>query len=150
MSLTPKQENFAQCVAKGMTQSDAYRTAYNVSPDTKNESINVNASKLMADTNISQRVAELKEQISAKSLWTREMSVKALAKAYKIAEQRENSSGMTGAIKELNVMHGYNAPQKLDLSNSDGSLRSQGMDFSKLSSAALAELLALKDASERE
>jgi len=150
MSLTPKQEHFAQCVAKGMTQADAYRTAYNVSPDTKNETIQDSAYKVMLNPDVSHRVAELKDQISAKALWTREMSVKALAKAYKVAEQAENSSGMTGAVKELNVMHGYNAPQKLDLLNSDGSLRPQGVDFSKLSAAALAELLALKDAAERE
>ena len=28
MALTPKQEKFAQCVADGMTQADAYRTAF--------------------------------------------------------------------------------------------------------------------------
>ena len=32
---------------------------------------------------------------------------------------------MTGAIKEINAMHGFNAPQKVDLMNTDGTLRPQ-------------------------
>ena len=47
------------------------------------------------------------------SLWTRENSVKALIKAYKAAEEERQASGMTGAIKELNAMHGFNAPTEV-------------------------------------
>ena len=43
VNLTPKQEKFAQCVADGMTQADAYRAAYDCAPSTKAESIQVNA-----------------------------------------------------------------------------------------------------------
>jgi len=35
MNLTPKQEKFAQCVADGMTQADAYRVAYDCAPKHK-------------------------------------------------------------------------------------------------------------------
>lgn len=123
MSLTPKQEHFAQCVAKGMTQADAYRTAYDVSPETTPQSIAVNGSKLMADANISQRVKLLKDEISAKNLWTREDSVRALKEAIAMARDGNQLTALTGAVKELNVMHGFNAPQKIDLLNSDGSLK---------------------------
>jgi hypothetical protein len=123
MSLTPKQEHFAQCVAKGMTQADAYRTAYDVSPETTPQSIAVNGSKLMADANISQRVKLLKDEISAKNLWTREDSVNALKEAIAMARDGNKLTALTGAVKELNVMHGFNAPQKIDLLNSDGSLK---------------------------
>jgi len=34
-ALTPKQEKFAQCVAEGMSQADAYRSSYNCKPTTK-------------------------------------------------------------------------------------------------------------------
>lgn len=61
MALTPQQEKFAQSVASGMNQSDAYRNAYKVKPNTKHESVNVNASKLMADTNIALRVDDLRK-----------------------------------------------------------------------------------------
>jgi hypothetical protein len=113
--MSPKQEHFAQCIADGMTQADAYRTAYDAS-NMKDTSIHVNASKLLADAKVAQRVAELKEKLASKALWTREMSVKALVSAYKVAQGKNNSSGMTGAIKELNAMHGFNAPQKVDIS----------------------------------
>ena len=114
MSLTAKQEAFAQNVASGMTQADAYRTAYNA-VNMKQDSVHVNASKLMASAKITQRVAELRSKLAQKQLWTREMSVKALVKAYKVAEGGGQSTAMTAAVKELNVMHGYNAPIALDL-----------------------------------
>lgn len=50
------------------------------------------------------------------------MSVNALINAYQVAERGDNPSAMTGAVKELNAMHGYNEPSKLDITNSDGSI----------------------------
>ena len=57
--LSPQREKFAQAVASGMNQSDAYREAYKVRNGTKLSSVNVNASKLMNDAKVAQRVAEL-------------------------------------------------------------------------------------------
>lgn len=114
--LSPKQEAFAQAIADGMTGADAYRTAYDAGK-MKDSSIHVNASKLLADAKVAQRVDELKSKLAKKALWTREMSIKALVKAYQIANQSNNASGMTGAIKELNSMHGFDAPQKHIIDN---------------------------------
>jgi hypothetical protein len=119
--LTPKQEKFAQCIADGMTQSDAYRAAFDAG-NMKDSSIHVNASKLSSDAKVAQRVASIREGLAAKSLWTREMSVKALITAYKVAQAQNNASGMTGSVKELNAMHGYNEPIKLDHTSCDGSM----------------------------
>jgi len=63
MSLTPKQEKFARCVASGMTQSDAYRASYDVSEDTKPETVNKRSSELMSCGAISGRVEELRAPI---------------------------------------------------------------------------------------
>lgn len=52
MALTPKQELFAQEVASGKTQADAYRAAFNVGPTTKPETTYKRACELMADGNI--------------------------------------------------------------------------------------------------
>jgi hypothetical protein len=122
--MSPKQEHFAQCIADGMTQADAYRTAFDAG-NMKPETIHKRASELMTNGEVAGRVAELKEKLVTKALWSREMSVKALVSSYKVAQGQNNSSGMTGAIKELNAMHGFNAPQKVDLMNSDGTLRPQ-------------------------
>ena len=116
MKLTAKQEAFAQAIADGMTQADAYRTAFNVKPTTKPQSIWDSASKVIANPEVAHRVTELKEKLEKKALWSREMSVKALVKAYQIAEKGQNPQAMTGAIKEINAMHGFNAPQKVDIS----------------------------------
>lgn len=112
--LTPKQEKFAQCVADGMSQAEAYRTAFNAE-NMKSETIHSKASIIMADGKVRARVDELKAKLAEKALWTREMSVQALKKAMDIAETQNNATGLTGAVKELNLMHGYNAPIKLEI-----------------------------------
>lgn len=112
MALTPKQEKFAQCVADGMTQADAYRTAFDVGATTKPETVQANASRLMADSTVSARVAELKQQLSEKALWTRQNSVQALIS---VLSNPESQKDVIAAVKELNAMHGYNAPQKMEL-----------------------------------
>ena len=109
MALTAKQEAFAQAVAGGMTQADAYRSSYeceNMGDDT----IYVAASQLMADHKVSIRVVELKEAIAIAAIWTRLDSVRSLAEIAGDGEARANEK--VSAIKELNAMHGFNAPTK--------------------------------------
>lgn len=112
MALTAKQEAFAQAVSGGMNQSDAYRSVYdagNMKPDV----VNVKASQVMADGKVTVRVAELKAALAAKALWTREDSVYALRNIATDSEAR--AAEKVSAIKELNLMHGFNAPTKLEL-----------------------------------
>ena len=142
MNLTPKQEKFAQCIADGMTQADAYRTAFDAGR-MKDNGIYREASLLLDNPKVAQRVAELKGALAKKALWTREMSVKALIQAFKEGKPSDKIS----AVKELNVMHGYNAPQKIDLLSSDGSMTPKGLDPSKLSTEALAEIMRAADVS---
>jgi len=75
MTLTKKQETFCQQVIIQDTYSSAYRLAYDCSKST-HETVNVNASKLMRDTNIIQRVKELKSKVESKILYTVEKSIK--------------------------------------------------------------------------
>lgn len=60
--LTPKQEKFCQCIVDGMSQADAYRTAYNTE-NMVNESIYCEASKLMNNPNVAQRIEDLRAEI---------------------------------------------------------------------------------------
>ena len=113
VNLTAKQEAFCQGIADGLGQADSYRAAYDAE-DMKENSVYVQASKLMKNPKITQRIAELKSQVQEKQLWSREMSVKALVQAY-----REGSGSVkVAAVKELNAMHGYNEPAKLNISGS--------------------------------
>jgi len=110
VKLTAKQEAFAQAIADGMGQADAYRTAYDADKMSANN-IYSKASVLMSDGKVAERVAQLRAHLQSKQLWSREMSVKALVQAYK----EGNGSVKVSAVKELNAMHGYNAPQKIEL-----------------------------------
>ena len=112
VKLTAKQETFAQAIADGLGQADAYRMAYDAE-SMKDESIYPQASKLMKNPKVATRIGELKAQVVEKQLWTREMSVKGLMSAYRIALEAKTSTGMTAAVKELNIMHGYNEPTKV-------------------------------------
>lgn len=113
VNLTAKQEAFCQAIADGLGQADSYRAAYDTE-DMKENSVYVQASKLMKNPKITQRIAELKSQVQEKQLWSREMSVKALVQAY-----REGSGSVkVAAVKELNAMHGYNEPSKVSINGS--------------------------------
>jgi phage terminase small subunit len=112
VSLTAKQEAFAQAIASGMNQSDAYRAAYDAS-NTKPEVVSVKASQLMADGKVTVRVASLRKELADKHLWTRQDSVTELAEIARGVESKPAEK--VAAIKELNIMHGFNAPTKLEL-----------------------------------
>jgi transposase len=117
VKLTAKQEAFAQGIADGLGQADAYRMAYDAE-GMKDSTVYSKASILMSDGKIRARVDELRSQVVEKQLWTREMSVKGLIQAYRIAQDAKTSTGMTAAVKELNVMHGFNEPTKLSITGS--------------------------------
>ena len=71
-----------------------------------------------------------KENKTNETIWTREMSIKALANAYKVAERDSNPSAMTSAIKEINAMHGYNQPE---MQEPKEKFEAQILDISNLS-----------------
>jgi hypothetical protein len=58
-ALTPRQEKFAQGVASGLSQSDAYREAYPKSRGWKDVAVWVQGSALMKNSKVAVRVAEL-------------------------------------------------------------------------------------------
>lgn len=115
--LTAKQEKFCQSIADGMNQSDAYRAAYSAGK-MKDATVYAMSSKLAADHKVAIRVDELKAALASKALWTREDSVLGLRA---IAVGTESKAGeITAAIKELNIMHGYQAPAKSELTVKGG------------------------------
>ena len=70
MSLTEKQELFAQSVANGARQAEAYRAHYETSR-MSDKCVWEEASKLASTPKVSQRIAELKAELAEKHLWTR-------------------------------------------------------------------------------
>ena len=69
MTLTSKQEAYAQAIVSGMTQADAYRAAFSAEK-MKDATIHKRASELMADGEVTGRVAELRAAGSRKApIW---------------------------------------------------------------------------------
>ena len=93
-----------------MTQADAYRAAYSAGK-MKDATVWSKASILMDDGKVRARVESIRKPLEERQLWTREMSVKALMTAF-----RDGSPGVkVSAVKELNLMHGFNAPSKVEV-----------------------------------
>lgn len=111
--LTPQQEAFAQAVMMGNTDAQAYRIAYPKSLGWKDNTLYRQAYQSAHHPLIMARIAELKEKLVNRELWTREQSVKVLAA---IAGNGERDGDRVRAVAELNEMHGYNQPKKLDIS----------------------------------
>lgn len=101
--LTPKQEVFAQKIVEGMSQADAYRSAYSTK-NTSDKTIWENASRLMADSKVKARVQELRDQIATKSIMTAQERMEWLTRL--IYNEEEGTSEKLKAIDLLNKMDG--------------------------------------------
>lgn len=117
--LTPKQEAMAQGLARGLSQSEAYRQAYPKALGWRDATVWSRASEVASSGEVQARVAQLRAEIAEKGLWSREQSVRILAD---IAENGFKEADKVKAVAELNRMHGFEAPQKLEHSNPDGSM----------------------------
>lgn len=115
-TLTAKQEAFCQAVADGHSQAQAYRMAYDVGADTKQDNVYSRASVLMADDKITARVEELRAALSDKQLWSRVDSVVELVNT--LHHHESKATDKISAVKVLNEMHGYNAPTTVNLGGS--------------------------------
>ncbi len=96
MSLTAKQEKFCQAIVAGNNQSEAYRTAYDVSGSTP-KSVNENASKLMTNTKVISRVEELRGPVVEKAQYTLGAALAEADEARLIAKVDRDGSVMVQA-----------------------------------------------------
>jgi hypothetical protein len=111
LSLTIKQEIFVQRLIEGYSQREAYKFAYNCEK-MKDESIDIEASKLFNNPKISLRYQELLDEYKEKAKWNRSKAEEKLMwlldKSQEDIEykglKQANSSSMLNAIKELNTL----------------------------------------------
>jgi hypothetical protein len=122
--LSPQRERFAQAVASGMNQSDAYRAAYKVREGTKLVSVNQNASRLMADVNVMSRVAELRAPAAKKATITLESHLADLQRLRNMAVKEKQFAAAITAEVARGKAAGVHI-ERADITNSDGSLRPQ-------------------------
>lgn len=101
--LTAKQEQFAQNIIKGMSQADAYRSAYNTKR-MADKTIHENASRLANDSKISARIAELRDKISTESVMTAQNRLEWLTEL--ICSEKACTTDKLKAIDIMNKMTG--------------------------------------------
>lgn len=101
--LTAKQEQFVQNIIQGMSQADAYRSAYSCKNMSDN-SIYVNASKLVADTKVALRLKELRDKLAKPSIMSAQERLEWLTKL--IQSEEESTSDKLKAADIMNKMQG--------------------------------------------
>lgn len=101
--LTPKQEVFVQKIIEGMSQADAYRSAYSCK-NMSDKSIWESASKLAADTKVATRINELREQLTAKTIMSAQKRLEWLTE--QIASKDVDVNAKLKAIDIMNKMQG--------------------------------------------
>jgi phage terminase small subunit len=98
--LTAKQEQFAQNIIKGMTQADAYRSAYNTNR-MADKTIHENASRLANDSKVKARINELRGQISTENIMTAQKRLEWLTELV-----MSNEEAYTGdKLKAIDIMN---------------------------------------------
>lgn len=97
--LTAKQEAFAKAIVEGKTQSDAYRSAYNVSKMT-DKSIWEKASALAADIKVSARIAELRERLASESIMSAQQRLRWLTEII-----MNSDASMSDKLKAADIMN---------------------------------------------
>lgn len=95
-ALTPKQEAFAQAIASGKSQAEAYRIAFNAGK-MKPETIYKRASELMTDGEVTGRVQELREPAVKNAQLTLETHLSDLQKLRNMAVKKEQYSAAISA-----------------------------------------------------
>ena len=138
IKLTPKQERFCNLYVELGNSSEAYRQAYDVKENTKDETIWVNASKLLSDTNVILRVEQLRKDLREQNKlsqqdiidyhmeivdWYREL--KELARQKNLSKEDKarvymlkdliKGSDYRGSLDSITKMLGLNAPEKVEV-----------------------------------
>lgn len=122
MALTQKQENFARYYVELGNASEAYRRAYDAS-GMKDGSIQVEACKLLAGPNVSQRVEELRMEAAQRHRLTVDDLLNELEEARIAALTAETvqASAATGATMGKAKLLGLDK-QIIDHQSTDGSM----------------------------
>lgn len=101
--LTAKQEQFVQNIIQGMSQADAYRSAYSCKNMSDN-AIYVNASKLAADAKVALRLSELRQELATPAIMSAQRRLEWLTGV--IQNEKESTGDKLKAIDIMNKMQG--------------------------------------------
>ena len=112
--LTSKQQAFAQAIVSGMSQADAYRAAFSAGK-MKAETIQEEASRLMANPKVSARVVELRAPVIVKMQYGLEQAMLEAADAFRVAKAKENGGAMVAAVQLRAKLNGLLVEKREDV-----------------------------------
>lgn len=118
--LTQKQEAFALAYVETGSAAEAYRRAYDVKAATQHSTIYSAASRLMADSKVCARVAELQDQAATLSLYTVKQAFEEYEVARQLALQEENPSAAVSAVNGKVKLFGLDRPQVIEHTGKGG------------------------------
>lgn len=101
--LTDKQESFAKNIIQGMSQADAYRSAYS-SDKMSDNAIYREASLLMSNPKVAQRISELREELAKPSIMSAQERLEWLTSVVK--DEGQAMSDRLKASDQMNKMQG--------------------------------------------
>lgn len=101
--LTPKQEAFVQNIIQGMSQADAYRSAYSTK-SMSDKTIHEAASRLMADSKVAARVTELRQQLTKDTIMSAQKRLEWLTDI--VRNEKESTGDRLKAVDIMNKMSG--------------------------------------------
>lgn len=99
--LTAKQEQFVKSIIDGMSQADAYRSAYDTSR-MADKTVHEKASRLMSDDKVRARLQELRDQMMTPSIMTAQERLEYLTRVVKGIETEEVTEYDDGELVKLN------------------------------------------------
>jgi len=113
-NLTAKQEAFAMAYVETGNAAEAYRRAYDVRAATQHSSIYTNASKLLDNAKVMQRVRDLQAQAAEMCLYTVKDAFSEYETARQLALQENNPSAAVTAVNGKVKLFGLDQPTKVD------------------------------------
>ena len=98
--LTAKQELFVNKIIEGMSQADAYRAAYSTK-NMSDKTIHEAASRLVSDSKVSARLAELRGQLTKETIMTAQQRLEYLTRIVNGTEKEIIPQIVGGTVVEI-------------------------------------------------
>lgn len=138
-NLTEKQEAFALAYFETGSAIGAYREAYDVDPNARDQWMYVEATQLLDNPKIALRLSELRERAEASAVYNREVAMRELEEARLAALKDGQAAAAVSATNSKAKLFGLDRPAKVELTGKDGG-PVQTQDMTEAASKALAAL----------
>lgn len=118
--LTPKQEAFALAYVETGNATEAYRRAYDVAEDARDQWLYVEASQLLDHPKVAPRIEALQEQAARLSFFTIKAAFEEYEEARQLALQERNPSAAVSAVAGKVKLFGLDRPARVAVSGPNG------------------------------